>query len=207
MEAEGQHIADGEADDPVADDLDDEAGVGVACSAKGAGGSDLEAVEELEERGDEEEWDGRGDDVWVGREGAGDVVGDEEEDGGEGGHAGGAEKDCGPACGGGFLWGFAADGLAYANGCGGRDGEGDHEGEAGAVEGYLVAGEGEWAHGADKKGDGGEDGDLDEDVAASGGSEESEPGEAGALDVAEHGAEAVVVLVLDSPDGDGDEER
>ena len=87
MEAEGQYVADGEADDPVADDLNDEAGVGVACSAKGAGGGDLEAVEELEESGYEEERDGRGDDVWVGREGAGDVVGDEEEDGRESGHA------------------------------------------------------------------------------------------------------------------------
>ena len=63
VEAEGQHVADGEADHPVADDLDDEASVGVACSAKGSGGGDLEAVEELEEGGYEEEWDGRGDDV------------------------------------------------------------------------------------------------------------------------------------------------
>ena len=42
--------------------------------------------------------------------------------------------------------------------------------------------------------------------AAGGGSEEGEAGEAGALDVAEHGAEAVVVAALDSPDGCGDEE-
>ena len=104
------------------------------------------------------------------------------------------------------MWGFAADGLAYANGCGGGDGEGHHEGEAGAVEGDLVARERERAHGADEEGDGGEDGDLDEDLAAGGGSEKCEAGEAGALDVAEHGAEAVVVLVLDSPYGAATEE-
>ena len=54
MVAEGDEVADGEADDPVADDLDDEAGVGVAGAAEGSGGGDLEAVEELEDGGDEE---------------------------------------------------------------------------------------------------------------------------------------------------------
>jgi len=181
--------------------------VGVACSAKGAGGGDLETVEELEESGDEEERDGRGNDVCVGREGSGDVVGEEEEYRREGGHAGGAKKDGGPTCGGGFGGGFASDGLADADSCGGGDGEGHHEGEAGAVEGDLVAGEREGAHGADEEGDEGEDGDLDEDLAAGGGSEECEPGEAGAFDVTEHGAEAVVVLALDVPHGGGDKER
>ncbi len=54
MMAEGEEVADGEADDPVADDLDDESGVGVARAAEGAGGGDLEAVEELEDGRDEE---------------------------------------------------------------------------------------------------------------------------------------------------------
>ena len=206
VEAEGEKVADGESNDPVADDLDDEAGVGVAGSAEGSGGGDLEAVEELEERGYEEERDRCGDDVGVGREGSGDGVGEEEEDGREGGHTGCSEEYGGPSCGGGFLRGFAADGLAYADGGGGGDGEGHHEGEAGAVEGDLMAGERERAHGSDEEGDGGEDGDLNEDLGSGGGSEESEAGEAGALDVAEHGAEAVVVLALDSPDSCGDEE-
>ena len=70
-----------------------------------------------------------------------------------------------------------------------------------------MSGERKRSHCADEEGDQGEDGDLDKDMAACGGSEESEAGETGALDVAEHGAEAVVVLVLDSPDGDSDEER
>ena len=65
VEAEGEQVADGEADDPVADDLDDEAGVGVACAAQGSGGGDLEAVEELEDGGDEEQRDGGGDDGGV----------------------------------------------------------------------------------------------------------------------------------------------
>ena len=206
VEAEGQHVADGEADDPVSDDLDDEAGVGVACSAKGSGGGDLEAVE-LEESGYEEERDGRGDHVRVGCEGSGDVVGGEEEDGGEGGHAGGSEEDRGPACGSGFLWGVAADGLTYTDGGGGGDGEGNHEGEGGTVEGDFVAGEWERANGADKEGNEGEDGDLDEDLAAGGCSEEGKTSEASALDVTEHGAEAIVVLVLNAPYGCGYEER
>ncbi len=67
--AEGDEVADGEADDPVADDLDDEAGVGVACAAEGSGGGDLEAVEELEDGGDEEQRDGGGDDGGVRGEG------------------------------------------------------------------------------------------------------------------------------------------
>jgi len=52
--AEGDEVADGEADDPIADDLDDETRVRVACAAEGSGGGDLEAVEELKDGGDEE---------------------------------------------------------------------------------------------------------------------------------------------------------
>ena len=54
MMAKGDEVADGKADDPVADDLDDKAGVGVAGAAEGSGGGDLETVEELEDGGDEE---------------------------------------------------------------------------------------------------------------------------------------------------------
>ena len=207
VEAEGEEVADGEADDPVADDLDVEAGVGVAGSAEGSGGGDLEAVEELEDGGDEEKRDGGGDDGGVVREAARDGVGNEEEDGGEAGHGCGSEGDGGPSGGGGFGWGLAADGLAYADGSGGGDGEGDHEGEAGAVEGDLVSGEGERAHGADEEGDEAEDGDLDEDLAACGGSEESEAADAGGFEVAGHAAEAVVVAAFDPPEGDDHEER
>ena len=206
VEAKGEKVADGKTDDPVADDLDDEAGVGVAGSAESSGGGDLEAVEELEERGDEEERDRCGDDGGVGCEGSGDGVRKEEEDGREGGHTGCSEEDGGPSGCGGFMRGFAADGLPDANGCRGGDGEGHHEGEAGAVEGDLVAGEREWAHGSDEEGDQAKDGDLNEDMGSGGGSQECEAGEAGALNVAEHSAEAVVVLVLDSPDGYCNEE-
>jgi len=47
VEAEGEDVADGQADDPVADDLDDEA-AWVLPRHAGSGGGDLEAVEELE---------------------------------------------------------------------------------------------------------------------------------------------------------------
>ena len=49
---EGEQDANGQADQPVADDLDDEAGVGVAEAAQGSGSGDLQAVEELEGGGD-----------------------------------------------------------------------------------------------------------------------------------------------------------
>ncbi|XWK70331.1 hypothetical protein RBB80_13590 [Tunturiibacter gelidiferens] len=54
MQSEAEEVADRKTDDPIADDVDDEAGVGVAGAAEGAGGGDLEAVEELEDGGDEE---------------------------------------------------------------------------------------------------------------------------------------------------------
>jgi hypothetical protein len=206
VEAEGQDAADGQADDPVADDLDDEAGVGVAGSAQSAGGGDLEAVEELEEGGDEEQRDGRGDDGAIGGEGAGDGVGDEQKDGGEDGHAAGSEQDRGPT-GGGCLCGvLATDGLADTDGSGGRDGEGNHEGEAGAVEGDLVAAEWKPAHDADEVGDDAEDGDFDEDLAAGWDSKEREASDTVGLEVVEHAAEAVAVTTLDAIESDDHEE-
>ena len=53
---------------------------------------------------------------------------------------------------------------------------------------------------SDEEGDHGEDGDLDEDLASGGGSEEGEAPEAARLEVAGHAAEAVVVAALDPPD-------
>ncbi len=102
--------------------------------------------------------------------------------------------------------GVAADGLTDTNGTGGRDGEGHHEGEAGAVEGDLVAGERQAADGADEKGDHAEDGDLDEDLAACGGAEESETADAGGFEVMDHAAESVVVAAFDAPERDDHEE-
>ncbi len=206
VEVEGEEVADGEADDPVADDLDVEAGVGVAGSAEGSGGGDLEAVEELEDGGDEEERDGGGDDFGVCGEAAGDGVGHEKQDGGEAGHGSGTEGDGSPSGGGGFGRGVAADGLAYADGGGGGDGEGNHEGETGAVEGDLVSGEGKAAHGADEEGDEAEDGDFDEDLAAGGGSEEGEAADAVRFEVAGHAGEAVLVAAFDSQERDDHEE-
>ena len=68
-----------------------------------------------------------------------------------------------------------------------------------------MAGEGEWAHGADEEGDGREDGDFDEDAGAGGCSEGEELGEAGALEEARCGAESVLVEAVKAVDGDGHE--
>ena len=54
VETEAEEVADGETDDPVADDVDGEASVSVSRTAEGAGGGDLEAVEELKDSCDEE---------------------------------------------------------------------------------------------------------------------------------------------------------
>ena len=183
----------GEADDPVTDDLDDEAGMSVACAAEGAGGGDLETIEELEDGCDQEQGNGGGDDVAVGCEAGGDGAGKEQEDSGEAGHDACAEEDGGPACGGGLVGSFPSDGLADSNGGGGGDGEGNHEGEAGAVEGDLVACERESTHDADEEGDHAEDGDLDEDLTAGGSAEEGQQAKAAGFEVAGHAAEAVLV--------------
>lgn len=206
MKAEGQNVTDRQTDDPVADDLNDEASVGIPCSPQGSCSGDLEAVEELEESRDEEQGDGGGDDGLIHGEGIGDGMGDRKQDGGEDGHAGCSEKDTGPPGGGGFGRGFAADGLTHADGCGSRDGKGHHKGEAGAVEGDLVAGERKPSHDADQEGDQAEDGDLDEDLTSGGCSEEGEATEAGGFEVKEHAAEAVVMAAFDAPERNHHEE-
>ncbi len=168
MQMECEKVADGEADNPVADDLNDEASVSVAGAAECSGGGDLQAVEELEDGGNEEQRDRCGDDRWVFGEAACDEVREEKDDGGENSHGSCSEGDGGPARGGSLGRGAATDGLTDAN-CGRcRDGEGNHEGEARAVEGDLVACEREAAHRADEEGHHAEDGDLDEDLPPAG---------------------------------------
>ncbi len=94
---EAEEDAERHSDCPVGDELRDEGGVGVAGSAEGSGGGDLDAVEELEAGGDEEQRDGGGDDAGVGREDAGDVSGDREQEDGGAEHEGGAGADAAPA--------------------------------------------------------------------------------------------------------------
>src|SRR5260370_20736079 len=77
MIAKGDEVADGEADDPVADDLDDEASVGVARAAESSSGGGLGAGGELEDGGD------RGEGAWGGGGGGGVPAG-----GGVGGRGG-----------------------------------------------------------------------------------------------------------------------
>ena len=186
---EAEQDAERHSDDPVTDELGEEGGVGVAGSAESAGGGDLYAVEELEAGGYEEKGDGGGDDAAVGCEDAGDLRGDGEEQHRGAEHEGCASADAAPARG--YYVGggcgadaHAADGVADADrGCGG-DGEGHHEGGAGALQGDFVAGKLEAAEGGDEGGDEGEDGDLDEDGGTGGSAEEEEAAEMLVLDAA-----------------------
>ena len=210
MEAEKD--AEGHADAPVGDELRDEGGVGVAGSAEGSGGGDLDAVEELKAGGDEQQGDGGGDDAGVGREEAGDLCGDGQQEHGGAEHESCAGADAAPS--GGYDVGGGADadahtsdGVADADGGCGRDGEGHHEGGAGALQGDLVTGEREAAEGGDERGDEGEDGDLDEDGGSGGSAEDEEVAEVLVLDaevraLAKAGEEAVVVVAVGTPDGE-----
>ena len=189
--------------------------MGVACSAEGAGGGDLDAVEELEAGRDEEQGDGGGDDAGVGGENAGNVRGDCEEKNGGAEHKGGAGADAAPSGGddvggGAEADAHAADGVADSDGGGGGDGEGHHEGGAGALQGDFVAGERESAEGGDECGDEGKDGDLDEDGGAGGRAEEEEAAEVLVFDtagdfLAEAEDEAVVVVAVGAPDGEDED--
>ncbi len=223
---EAEKDAEGHADDPVADELGVEGGGGVAGSAEGSGGGDLDAVKELKAGGDEEQGDCGGDDAGVGGEEVGDAGGDGEEEDGGAEHEGGTDGDTAPAggscvgeCGG--AGADATDGVADADGGGGGDGEGHHEGGGGALQGDLVAGEGELAEGGDERGDKGEDGDFDEDGGADGEAEEEELAEVleleppwqpsavagGPGNTARDAAEAVGVFAVEVPEGEGEDQH
>ena len=96
----------------------------------------------------------------------------------------------------------AADGVADAHGGGRGDGVRDHEGGAGALQCDLVPGQRQRAKGGDERGDGGEDGDLDEDLRAGGSAEAEEPAEVLELDAARGGKQAVFVAAVGEQDGD-----
>ena len=149
---------------------------------------------------------GGGDDGMVFGEAACDEVREEKDDGGEDAHRSGSEGNCGPSSGGCLLRGLAADGLTDTNCSCCGDGEGHHEGKAGAVEGDLVTGEGQAAHDTDEEGDHAEDGDLDEDLTAGGCSEKSETADASGFEVPRHAAETVAVATLNAPERDDHEE-
>ncbi len=118
----------------------------------------------------------------------------------------GAEKDGGVACiasGGGIA---AADGLAYANGSGGRDAERNHVGERDGVESDLMAGERDGAEAGDERRDEGEDGDFGGHLQRGGKTKSEEATDALEIGISgsfeEIGAMAVVV-----PEKIGDEEK
>ena len=90
----------------------------------------------------------------------GDILREDEKDDAHAGHEGGAEEDGGVAgvARAGEI--AASDGLADADGGGGRDAERDHVGERDSVESDLVTGEWNGAEARDERGDGGKDADF-----------------------------------------------
>ena len=114
---------------------------GVAGAAEGTGRDGLDAVEELEGGTRGEKYDGVVNEDGIVGVDAGDVFRKDEQNDAHGGHEGGAEEDGGVACAAGSGKIAASDGLADANGRGGRDTQGDHVGEGDGVERDLVAGE------------------------------------------------------------------
>jgi hypothetical protein len=84
----------------------------------------------------------------------------------------------------GFFTTGVAEGMADSDGSGGGDGERDHEGRAGALEGNLMPGEGKRAQRGDEGGNSGEYGNFDEDLRAGGSAEAEELADVLELDVA-----------------------
>ncbi len=198
--------AEGNADEPVGGEVAEHGSARVACAAKGAGGYGLEAVEELEGGSGGEEGDGAVDDGFVVGVDVGDEARKDEEDDAHAEHEAGAKEDGGVA---GIARGgriAAADGLAYANGSGGRDAKRNHVGKGDGVESDLMAGERDGAEARDERGDEGEDGDFGGHLQGGGKTKSEETADALEIGISrsfeEIGAMAVVV-----PEKIGDEEK
>ena len=178
MLGEAEPGAEGEADEPVGAEVADHRRARVAGAAESAGGYGLDAVEELEGGTGSEEHDSGVDENGVVCVDAGNVLREDEKNDAHEGHERGAEQDGGVAgvARAGEI--AASDGLADANGGGGRDAEGNHVGESDGVERDLVAGEGNGAKTGDQGGDGGEDGDFGGHLHSGGKAECDEPTDA-----------------------------
>ena len=111
------------------------------------------AVEQLEGGAGDEESGGAVDYGFVGSVKASDVAGEGEQDDAHGGHEGGTEDDGGVACVARVDGRTAAEGLADADGGGGREAERNHVGEGDGVESDLVAGLGDGAETGDEGSD------------------------------------------------------
>ena len=144
VEWKREEVAEGRADGPEADELDDERRQGAAGSAEGSGGGGLDAVKKLKGGGYEEQGNSGVDDGFTRREEAGDPGGREQQNDGSHKNKDGAGEDAAPPGGGDLgsraeACAEAANGMAYADGGGAGDGERDHEGGAGALEGDFMA--------------------------------------------------------------------
>ena len=178
MLAEAEPCAEGEAHEPVGAEMADHRRARVPRATECAGGDGLDAVKELESGASGEKDHGVVDEDGIVGVDAGDVLREHDEDDAHYGHEGGAEEDgsVSGAAGAGEI--AASDGLADANGGGGRDAEGNHVGESDGVERDLVAGEGNGAKTRDQGGDGGEDGDFGGHLHSGGKAEGDEPTDA-----------------------------
>ena len=143
VEEEAGGNAEGQAEEPVADEVGPHGDAGFSEAAESAGADGLDAVEDLEDGGDPEQAGADGEDARVAgvkldqRSGR-----DEEYDAGED-HESGAECECEPAGAAGACLVSGADGVTDADGGCGGDAERDHVGDAGVVDGDLVGGEGD----------------------------------------------------------------
>src|ERR1700680_1819082 len=90
-EVEAEPVAEGQADDPVGDQVAEHGRAGVTCAAEGAGGYGLNAIEKLEGGAGGEQVGGGANYVFGGRVHAGDGTRKNQERGASAGHEGGAQ--------------------------------------------------------------------------------------------------------------------
>ena len=137
---EAERVGDGQADEPVAGQVDHHRHPRAAQSAQGAGGHGLESVEELEHGGHEQQRGAQGHDVRARGEEPDERAWYHEK--GEGGraHEARAEQDRHPAGPRRPLWIAGADAVADPHGAGRRHAEWHHERRAGDVERDLMRG-------------------------------------------------------------------
>ena len=186
MAVEAEPSTEGKTNQPVRREVAEHGRARVAGAAERAGGDGLDAVEELEGGAGSEKGDGGADDGFVSGVDAGDVARENEEDDAHEGHEGGTEEDGGVTGVAGGERFAAADGLADANGSGGREAERNHVGEGDGVERDLMTGLGNGAETGDERSDQSEDADFGGKLNRGGKTESDEL--ADAVEVGVHGS-------------------
>src|SRR6266700_2088762 len=135
MENKTQEKAEGEAEDPVADQIGDHGEAGFAEAAESAGGDDLNPVKDLEGGGQPEEAGADGKDLGVVGVELDEGAGGYEEDHRGREHEGGAEAHGEPSGAAGACGIAGTDCVADADGGCRRDTKRHHVSEGGVVEG------------------------------------------------------------------------